>query len=552
MPVHERRRIALGFGCCLGIFFDQWIRDQPLGIGVGLFVALLVGGQVIVVAPGPGGLQRRNLWLGLIVLWLAIVPGLRDAPLLVGVSIATLLLVLLMAADAVTGVPIEALTPGDYLRTQAAVVSSVLVRAGPPMAVLVGAPIRRLPARGRAAPLCRGLLLAVPFLMVFTVLLSSADVVFGSYVERLARLEIPLDVGTLLQHGIVILTVGWLLSGWLLHVARVRPQRTIANRTPRIAAAEAGAPATLSTLAPQPREVAGASRDVAHAASQAGPRAGFVEMATLLAAIDLLFGAFVLVQLTYLFVGRDTLSLTGLTYADYARRGFFELLAVATIALPLVVAVEALTRRATEADRRAFQLLAATMVILTVVILASAMVRMALYEDAYGYTQLRVYSHGFMIWVAVVCGVFLVALLAERRQWLVFGTFLWVVLSVSGLGVVNPDHFIAEQNLARYDRGRPIDTTHLLALSADAIPTMVRALDVAAAKDDAPVRQDLGVGLHQRLITLDGAASEHWPTWNRARSEAHAVLDARRTEIESYPLPFRERSRGVMLDVAHP
>ncbi len=181
------------------------------------------------------------------------------------------------------------------------------------------------------------------------------------------------------------------------------------------------------------------------------------------------------------------------------------------------------------------------MVLLIVVILASAMVRMLLYEDAYGYTPLRVYSHAFMVWLAALCVLFVVALLAARRQWLVFGTFVAALVGITGLGVLNPDRLIAEQNLLRYAHGRALDAALLTDLSVDATPVVLQALDAAAARDDVTVRDALGSGLRRQLEVLDAAAAAPWPAWNWTRTQAYAALQARRDELQSYPLPGRRR-----------
>jgi len=153
-----------------------------------------------------------------------------------------------------------------------------------------------------------------------------------------------------------------------------------------------------------------------------------------------------------------------------------------------------------------------------------------------------VYSHAFMLWLAALCLLFLAALVAERPQILVFGTLLLLVAGLGSLDLVNPDRFIAEQNLDRYARGRPLDASHLSDLSADATPTVLRALDLAASRDDAPVRDALGSALRGRLRSLDLAAEAPWPTYNLARATAHATLAARRAELEAYPPRGRRAS----------
>jgi hypothetical protein len=390
------------------------------------------------------------------------------------------------------------------------------------------------------------MILAAPFLLVFTLLLGSADVVFGAYVDRLARLEIPVDLGTLMGHAAVALGAGWLLAGGLLHALRVptAPTELLEGGS----TAEQGPPPSEPAAehggwhVGLPPDRANLGRTVS-GLLPAGPSIGFAEAATVLTTVDLLFGAFVVVQFAYLFGGRETLDVVGLSYSEYARRGFFELLAVAAIALPLVGALEWLTRRVTLLQRRAFQTLASAMVLLVVVILASAMVRMLLYEDAYGFTPLRVYSHAFMVWLAGLCVLLVMTLLAERRQWLVFGTFVAALVGITALGVLNPDRLIAEQNLLRYERGRPLDVALLNVLSADATPIVLEALDAAAARDDAAVRDALGSGLRRQLEALDAAAAAPWAAWNWTRAQAYAALEARRDELESYPLPGGHRGR---------
>src|SRR4051812_23628919 len=152
MLIPARRWLALALGSLLGILFDQWIRVPWLGAGAGLFVLLLVVGLLIVAVLCPRPLQRRNFLLGLTLLLVAAVPGLRDSPVLVAVTTVGLFPLLLLAAGVVTGPPIDALTPGDYLRTLAVVAGCMLTRAASPVAALSAAVIRRVPARGRAAP----------------------------------------------------------------------------------------------------------------------------------------------------------------------------------------------------------------------------------------------------------------------------------------------------------------------------------------------------------------------------------------------------------------
>ena len=170
------------------------------------------------------------------------------------------------------------------------------------------------------------------------------------------------------------------------------------------------------------------------------------------------------------------------------------------------------------------------------------MQRILLYEDAYGYTALRLYSHAFMLKLGVVCLLFLAALLSDRRQWLTFSTLFSLLVGLASLGALSPDRLMAEQNLQRYALGRPLDATHLTTLSADAAPIVLRAYDLATARGDETLRAALGSGLHRRLVLLDEASQAPWTSHNLARAAAHAALSPRRAELEAHSLPRSGRS----------
>src|SRR5207247_1416024 len=116
-----------------------------------------------------------------------------------------------------------------------------------------------------------------------------------------------------------------------------------------------------------------------------------------------LFLAFVVVQAPYLFGGAAlVVGRAGLTVAQYARRGFFELVTVAALVLPVLLLIHHLLRREQPVHERVFRLLAGTLVSLLYVVVASAVQRMLLYQHLFGLTELRLYTTAFMGWLAAV------------------------------------------------------------------------------------------------------------------------------------------------------
>jgi hypothetical protein len=169
-------------------------------------------------------------------------------------------------------------------------------------------------------------------------------------------------------------------------------------------------------------------------------RLGPIEAATILVAVDVLFGVFVLLQLAYLFGGQDTLAATGLPYAQYARSGFFELVWVAVLAGGLLAIVHAIAVRRTPALVGAGLALAG----LTAVVLASALLRLRIYQDAYGWTELRFYVLATIVWLAIGIGITVALLARDRMGWLLHGLAMGALVVLVGMNVVGPSRLIAD------------------------------------------------------------------------------------------------------------
>lgn len=246
---------------------------------------------------------------------------------------------------------------------------------------------------------------------------------------------------------------------------------------------------------PQPEHVPGARRTVA-----------LREWAMPVGALVALFTAFVGVQVTTLFGGDDYVVRTaGVTYAEYARRGFWQLLAVAVLTL-LVIAVAA--RVADDADRTWLRGLLGALTVLTLVIVASALARMWIYQQAYGFTTLRVLVSACELWLALVYLMVLVAGVRMRGGWLPRAVLVSGFLGLVGLAVLNPDRFTAQRNVARWQETGKIDLQYLRRLSVDAVPVLATLPE--------PMRQCV---LQYRYVSGDD-----WRSWNLARSRAREAL----------------------------
>jgi hypothetical protein len=209
-----------------------------------------------------------------------------------------------------------------------------------------------------------------------------------------------------------------------------------------------------------------------------GPRwrLGTTEAVVVLAVLNTIFAAFAIAQaMAASGTGAQTLRSAGITYADYARSGFFQLLWVAGITLVVLVLFSRVTGFAHRTGRLTFLALAELAIALTLLIVLVASQRLSLYENAYGFTMLRLYSHVFAGLIAVVF-LLLAADLAglfRRRRWFVGVSAICALVLLVGLNVVNPEALVVGLNVDRANQTHKIDAQYFQELSSDAAPAIL-------------------------------------------------------------------------------
>jgi fumarate reductase subunit C len=497
----------------LGICADLLFYGHGIGVSLPIFIAcgLVALGGVSIIEGRPG---KANRWLGGVAISFAIWLAVRDEPMLAALNLLALIGLLLLLAISFRSDALYRLPPVRLVGRACL----ALFEIGIHPLILTFSQLRGLRVGRRQvramAPLARGLLLAAPLLLVFAGLLAAADSVFSSYVAQLLTLQLPFDAWTVIAHMIIIGSFAWVTAGGLI-----------------VAMAE-GIPAVAAL--PAEGETERLDRN-----GLAWRFLGSTEALTVILLLDLLFAVFMAIQGAYLFGGLDTLARTGMGYAEYARRGFFELLTVACLALGLLCALALVTRRESAGRRRAFNASSTAMVLLVLGILASAFQRMWLYELAYGFTRLRLYTHSFMIWLAVVLLLFVVALISARPQIFLSGGFASALIYLTILNVVSPDALIVRENIARYQAdpsaltisgsggrlgsGEDVDLDYLFSLSSDAVPDLAAVLPLLN-----PTQRDLAmISLRTKRQSLEKEAAQGgWQDWHFGRARALAALRA--------------------------
>ena len=344
----------------------------------------------------------------------------------------------------------------------------------------VGVDTHRRAARAVVRTAFGGLLLALVPLVVFGALFISADEVFATIVGDLARI----DLESFVSHLVVIAVLSWLACGYLV-------------------GASSGT------------KLAGIRR-----LGLARPTLGIAEVATALSLVDLLFLGFVIVQFRYLFGGGSWVEVTpGLTYAAYARAGFFQLVAAVALAIPWLLATHTLLGERSLRARAVFGGLAGVHLLLLMVIVASAIQRMQAYQTAYGLTELRVVVTAVLVWLTVIVVWFGVTVFSGRRDRFAFGGLVTAFVLVGALQFINPAGLVARHNLDRIAQLGGVDVEHLGSLGSDAAPLLIARLDELPDEEQCLVARRI---LHQ----WGPERPADWRSFNWSESRArHAVDD---------------------------
>ena len=480
----------------LGWSFDFLFWQKPLGINFAVFVILCLVTGILLLRWDGLRLSRRAGLLLLPIAFLAAMTFIRLEPMTVFLSISMVLF--LMGVFALT------YRNGEWVRYSLLdYVFGYLRLAGSIIARPIGFATQARPEQpttvekrgAQVWPYLRGVIIALPVIAIFASLLSSADPIFAKQFENLIHAFKVDNLPEYIFRLVYILVFAYALAGTFLHAAQKSDEK-VEEKT------------------------------------WISPFLGFTESTIVLGSVVLLFLAFVIVQFQYFFGGQANISIEGYTYAEYARKGFGELVTVAFFCLLLLLGLGAITRRETENQRRTFSVLGVTLVGLLIVVLIAAFQRLVLYEAAYGFSQLRTYTHVFLIWLGLLL-VAVVALEVLRRERSVGLAMILAALGfIISLNVLNVDAFIVRQNIQReilsttdevFADGRAdLDAQYFVNLSEDAIPPLVSAFHSKSMP--ARVREKIGAALACKLYEREQVEKQtswqgfHFSHWNADKS----------------------------------
>lgn len=321
-----------------------------------------------------------------------------------------------------------------------------------------------------------GVIISVPLLAIIIWLLSSADIVFKNLFT-----DIPF--WTMIKHVIIVLLVSIYIFSFIFSIFKVKKSNE--------------------------KKVY----------SKIGWKL-FIDptvLLTILSLLNIVYIVFAVIQFAYLFGGNTFMLPSSFSYAEYARRGFFELIAVTVINFAILFFSITFIKKESRKANIVIKSFLSALVIFTFILLISAFYRMVLYEMAYGYTYHRIFVQVFMILLFLLFIINLIYIWYSRMP-IVSAYILCSLILFVLLNFANVDVIIAKNNINRYHSTGEIDINYLEGLSYDAIPITVGLLDCQDEEIAAQARDYLE---REKEILTDQSS---WQSFNFSKVKAQRIL----------------------------
>jgi len=439
----DRARLAartLADALLLGIVGDAILRVPSWGANMTVWSVAIIAAMLTLARRRYEAIPTDARWLLMPIVALSLLFSLRDSEGLVAYNTLALFGTLALLSVAIAqGTEHRVLESRFRELAHSAMTLGISMFVGMIALLLSDVSFREVAGvRGasRAIAALRALLVAIPLLLVFGSLFASADPVFA----RLAGDVFHIDAATVASHLAVSGIIAWFVGG-LLRATVLSTSRGMRSL-----------PFPDSAL-------------------------GLIEVSTALGSLVALFAAFVAVQLRYFFGGDALVQATaGMSYADYARRGFFELVTVSALVLPVLLSANALLRRDSARADFVYRVLSGTLLSLLGIIMYSAIARMRLYQSAYGLTEDRLFATVFMGWLAIVFMWFAATVLRGRERRFTTGLLVSGWTTLIALNFADPAGYVARFNIARAADGKEVDVTYIARLGGDAAPPLAEYL----------------------------------------------------------------------------
>ncbi|MBC8060397.1 MAG: DUF4173 domain-containing protein [Clostridiaceae bacterium] len=475
----SEKLLSIIFALCIGIVFDKFIKEKALGVSYYIFIFLSVSFFLWSL--------RKTIKPEVNFGWLLLIPinllafNFAFYTNSIFQVLNFLLIPLLMVTSSIL-ISNRTIVWDKITFIQELVIKALidpLKNIGSPFKILIEASVKK--NKKGMSPIQKqillGLLISLPLLFIIMLLLISADMVFSYYVGNISKIFDSPNLDQIISDTLVIATIAIYLFCyvWAFRKSEKKEQRQVV---------ESGSWQSVTII-------------------------------TILTMLNILYTLFTIIQFSYLYNGVDGGLPAGFTFAEYARRGFFELVAVTFVNFMILVGCFTFMKKENRKLGAIANVMLTLLILFTINMLWSAHSRLSLYELTYGLTYLRVFVHIFMALLSVLCLIALVNIWYRRIP------FIKVVIAVSIIcytlvNYINIDRFIIKENIAN----KKLDISYLIRLSDEVVPYLIDLQKNTEISDTDKIL--IKENLLQRKTKIN--RQDKWYEFNFSRNNARKLL----------------------------
>ncbi len=486
MELEGKKYWLLLYGLIIGVSFDILFHEKTTGISYLIFIVLLL---IIFLISFRDSLKKLNnsMWLFTTpVLLLAVTFFIHSNQVLKILNYLIVPVLIIMFAILVTGVNKSGWADIRFIGD---IVRRIFVPLGfihKPFLALSRMNVSKSKEGGsRVLPkVLIGILISVPLLAIIIWLLSSADIIFKDLFSNIS-------ISKIIKHFLVIFIISVYATCFLWALLK---------------ASREGEPTRYSKIK---------------------WKLFFdpVILVTILVLINVIYAIFSVIQFAYLFGGSSFVLPSSYTYAEYARKGFFELVVVSIINFGILIFGKTFVKKDNKKIYVAIKIFLTLLVIFTLVLLVSAFYRMLVYEQAYGFTYLRIFVQTFMIMLFFLSIANIIYIWKPDfpviKSYFIISLIIYIIMNFANVDVI-----ISEKNIDRYFDSGQIDMNYLKGLSYDALPGMQRLLTSEGYPSEPEKKQITGEILEHFEQKKSGLESQKsWQSFNISKYRAEKIID---------------------------
>ena len=324
----------------------------------------------------------------------------------------------------------------------------------------------------------KSILIILPIIIVVLILLSSADMIFNDLISNI--LNIPakainhIKFGNIIARVLIIIAFFIYFSALLLYL--------------------------LSNYQEEERDGEGIIKEKKKETDT---------IKLLLIVLNIIYIIFDIIQIKSLLL--HSVGST-ITYAEYARQGFFQLMVVSLINLCVILYTKKYDNKN---DNKKIKALSILLVFLTFIIIISSFIRMYLYEQEFGYTLLRLLVY-ISLFTETICLIPTIIYIIKDKFNIVKSYMIIIITVYVIINYINIDKVIAIRNIDRYQKKNDIDIYYLMNNHADNIPELVDFLEEVKDKDAKK--------LLKKYLQKRDFETKDFREWNLAKYQARESI----------------------------